>query len=394
MTFSSIGQLSLIINRGTFVDMSTRVGRASTFVRNSVAAGIALVILTSIVGGIPIVQNAYADDFDYVINDSLSCEGLPLNIGTAVWHDDGDTPVCEIPLLSTGGASTLTVGSGFALRSLTLDTDVTLLNRGLMFVSNSATFHVLGTVENRLTIHIDSGGVMIIHPTGSFSENIRVLVDSTGGIINRGEILAVGSTGTGVNNGGQFFSDCNSSIVNGPIFGNQPIDICGKGTGTIAEATNQATGQSMFAGGRTLYGERFGFGSSVLFKTVDCATVELRKHGSPTGVAEVAFYDFGPQFPKKIFGTIDVSTLTTGYKKYEFCLPSSDEGHLVLAEQMLAVKYTGGDPLNRIDVRRSNVGVGPDFDGLASYHVNQDIYWHIYNSPTESRDLLFKLTNS
>ena len=67
-----------------------------------------------------------------------------------------------------------------------------------------------------------------------------------------------------------------------------------------------------------------------------------------------------------------------------------DMGSAVIVD----VKYTGGDSINRIEVRRSNIGSGPDYDGLASYHVNFDTSWHIYNAAGNSRDLLFKLTNS
>lgn len=163
-------------------------------------------------------------------------------------------------------------------------------------------------------------------------------------------------------------------------------------TGIIADATNQASGQSMYAGGRAFYGQQFSPEAEIINKVVDCATLELRRHNAPPGNAEIGFYDSNMKLIK-LFGTIEVSTLTTGYKAYEFCLPTSDSGHLILENQILAVSYNGGDAVNRIDVRRSNVGAGPDYDGIDSYHVNFDAIWHIYNTEGNSRDLLFKLTN-
>jgi len=163
-------------------------------------------------------------------------------------------------------------------------------------------------------------------------------------------------------------------------------------TGIIADATNQATGQSMYAGGRAFYGQQFSPEAEIINKVVDCATVELRRHDAPPGNAEIGFYDSNMKLVK-LFGTIEVSTLTTGYKAYEFCLPTSDSGHLILENQILAVSYNGGDAVNRIDVRRSNFGAGPDYDGIDSYHVNYDTSWHIYNTEGNSRDLLFKLIN-
>lgn len=161
---------------------------------------------------------------------------------------------------------------------------------------------------------------------------------------------------------------------------------------TVADASNAATGQSLFAGGRTFYGEKFGTEAKILGREVDCAMVQLRKHGAPTGFAQIGFYDSDRNLVKQ-FGTIDVSTLGTGYFPYEFCLPSSDDGHVILENQIFAVTYSGGDPINRIDVRRNYIGAEVDYDGLASYHVNFDTSWHTYNKEGNSRDLLFKLTN-
>jgi len=169
--------------------------------------------------------------------------------------------------------------------------------------------------------------------------------------------------------------------------------VSGQPPGTLADATNQATGQSMYAGGRTFYGQQFSPEAEIINKVVDCATLELRRHNAPPGNAVIGFYDSDMNLVKQ-FGTIDVSILTTGYKAYEFCLPSTDSGHQIQENQILAVAYDGGDSINRIDVRRSNIGSGPDYDGLASYHVNYDSIWHIYNTDDKSRDLLFKLTNN
>jgi hypothetical protein len=118
----------------------------------------------------------------------------------------------------------------------------------------------------------------------------------------------------------------------------------------------------MYAGARTFYGERFGPQSDVVGEAVECVTVELRKHGSPTGTAEIGLYhaNIFVSFPTapvqdSEFGEIDVSTLITVYKAYEFC----QLGAIVFEDNMVGVAYNGGDAINRIDVRRSNVGAGP-----------------------------------
>ena len=216
-----------------------------------------------------------------------------------------------------------------------------------------------------------------------------------GPVVNRG---IINNNGLWLNDGAIYNSAvihqfCGASITGmGMIVGNSPVNACFP-IGTIAEATTDSTGQSINAGVRTFYGQKFGTGAAVISSVVDCATVKIRKFGSPTGMAEIGFYDANMNLVKS-FGTKDVATLTTSYTSYEFCLPSADSGHLIQNGQILAVKYTGGDSLNRIEVRRSNIGSGPDYDGLASYNVNFDISWHIYNTAGNSRDLLFKLTNS
>lgn len=148
----------------------------------------------------------------------------------------------------------------------------------------------------------------------------------------------------------------------------------------------------MYLGGRIFYGQEFAAGPALISKVVDCATVELRKHGAPSGQVEIGFFDSNMNL-MRLFGTIPANSLTTGYKDYEFCLPSTNEGYVIQEHDILAVSYKGGDALNRVDVRRSNIGAGPDYGGLASYLVNYDTFWHVYNTEGNSRDLLFKLTN-
>lgn len=276
----------------------------------------------------------------------------------------------------------------------------------IRFLGFSATSSPTGVINNFDGALIDQGSPEF--------DNLGTLNNYAGAVLNNmGYLSNIG--GAVINNYGSILNDTpfseesdmtfglisNSAVINqfcgatlsgiGMFTGNAPIDVCP--TGVIADATTQATGQSMYEGTRIFYGEKFGTAAGILGHGVDCATVELRRHDSPTGMTEIGFYDSNMNLLKQ-FGTIDVSTLTTGYKAYEFCLPNTDSGHVIQENQILAVVYDGGDPVNRIDVRRSNTGAGPDYDGVDSYHVNYDAFWHIYNTEGNSRDLLFKLTNS
>lgn len=359
--------------------MSSRIGHSSNLKRSSIVGALAFVIV------VPMFAFAFTGSFQkadalsnsYTIFDHFSCVNVPLISGTATFNNK----VCELPV----GAKMQLAGGG-QIGYLTIDKSVKLLNKGTIAISWSSKFIDLGKIENLGTINLERGSVMIVYPNATFTQNGLVNVDSTSGIVNHGTIA-----GSGITNNGTFYNHCTGAITLGPIAGNQPIDVCGNTTGTIVDATNQATGQSMYAGGRTFYGEWFTDGTSAAFKTVDCATVELRKHGSPTGTAVIAFSAINGEV-LKAFGTIDVSTLKTGYKQYEFCLPSTDEGHLIQPDQILAVRYSGGDPLNRIDVRRSNVGFGPDYEG--GFHIQQGTPGFPGLGLYFDRDLLFKLTNS
>lgn len=165
-------------------------------------------------------------------------------------------------------------------------------------------------------------------------------------------------------------------------------------TKTIADVQNAATGQALFSDGKTAYGQIFTELAIGNLQEVDCMSVSLRKSGNPTGTAYIGLIDMSDRSVDYTFGTKDVSTLTTSYVLYEFCNTGSD-GLLVNAlssDVFLGVKYEGGDSGgNHIDVRLSNTGAGPDYDGATSYHALWDgSEWDHFTD----RDLLFKLTNT
>jgi len=322
---------------------------------------------------------------EYVLNSSTSCVALPVINGTAV-ADAQDGAQCIIP----PGATLDLTGV-----SLTIIYPDYLYNRGEIILDDGARIYTYVFIHQTGKMTLSDGSAIYFSETGSVENygtaNQGLFIDETSFIINSGYV----SAGATIHNSGTIQNEC-GAIVSGKsnIVGNPVVEVCPPGT--VADATNQATGQSMYASGRTFYGEKFGPGADIIGKVVDCVTVELRKHGSPTGMAEIGFYDISLSDPNKIvrerqFGTIDVNTFTTGYKAYEFC---ADSPFIVRQNLMVGVKYLDGDPINRIDVRRSNTGAGPDYDGLAAYHVNYDTMWHIYDTDGKSRDLLFKLTKT
>lgn len=320
---------------------------------------------------------------EYVLNSGASCLALPTIGGSAIGNNEAGAD-CMIPdgvTLDLTGISLTTIYPDY----LSIMGDV-IIDRGSIHNQGVEITYYGGS-----DIYLTDGSRIEQGLAGSFSGYGTVNIDSSSSMLNMGHMSFSGP----VHNSGTITNECGAIIAGKTnIVGNAVVELCAPGT--YADATNQATGQSMYAGGRTFYGERFGPGAEITGKVVDCVTVEMRKHGSPTGTAQIGFYDNSLSDPNKIvldrkFGEIDVNTLTTGYKAYEFC---DDKSYIVRSNLMVGVKYLGGDPINRIDVRRSNTGAGPDYDGLAAYHVNLDSTWHNYNTEGNSRDLLFQLTKT
>ena len=321
---------------------------------------------------------------------------------------EGQETITDIGLLTVGGSPVCSNEDGAQCTvpvGVTVNiTGVTFTPSGLdqLFIHGPIIMDNGGRINNNQgVVFTHSGSINMTDGSsieqgfdGSFAGSGAIFIDDTSFILNRFSMRFDGQ----VNNSGTITNECGAFIIGmANVVGNPVLDPCPPGT--YAEAINQATGQSMFAGGRTFYGEMFTPRATVVGKVVDCVTLELRKHGSPTGLAQVGFYFKSESSPSGVsldrsFGTVDFSTLTTGYKAYQFC---ADAPHLVRSNTMVGVEYTGGDPINRIDVRRSNIGAGPDYDGDSAYHVNFDHMWHKYSCgvcASGTRDLLFKLVKT
>ena len=385
MKFSLSGQLCLVIAILYFFALSAQVGPRCKLVRSLTASALTLIILVPVftlgLTGMSQIRPAYAVT-EHVMDSFPSCLALPTVGGSAIAEGEAGAE-CIIP---EGVTLDLT---GIALTTVFPDY---LFIRGDVIIDDGGSINNQGVhIRNSGTMNLTDGSSIFQNEFGDISNGGVVYIDATSSITNTMHMSFAGS----VFNSGTITNECGAFILGKEnVVGNPVIEVCPPGT--YADATNQATGQSMFATGRTFYGEKFEPEAEIIGKVVDCVTVELRKHGSATGNAQVGFYFDSNSNPSGVgldreFGIIDVSTLTTGYKAYEFC---SENSYIVPSNLMVGVKYVDGDAINRIDVRRSNIGSGPDYDGLAAYHVNFDGIWHNYNAADKSRDLLFKLTKS
>jgi peptidoglycan/xylan/chitin deacetylase (PgdA/CDA1 family) len=112
--------------------------------------------------------------------------------------------------------------------------------------------------------------------------------------------------------------------------------------------------------------------SSIVGKTIDQITLMLRKTGTPTGTAEIGVFNTDLT-TKKLFGTKDVSTLTTSYKNYTFSLPNLD-GLTVESGDRIGIKYTGGNSNNLVAVMMDKNAADP-FDGANTYRQQYTTSW-------------------
>ncbi len=156
-------------------------------------------------------------------------------------------------------------------------------------------------------------------------------------------------------------------------------------TYTQMDATTTTTGMSLYSG-RSVHAQYVGSSSALVDKMVDSITLKIRKVGSPTGTAEIGIIDSSGTSMKKVFGTVDVSTLTGTYTDKTYALAVDERAYQIVSGDYIGIKYTGGDATN------NHVGVMRDttapFDGTNSYHKYYTTSW---TSQTD-KDLYLKLT--
>ncbi|WP_415280592.1 hypothetical protein [Candidatus Nitrososphaera sp. FF02] len=105
--------------------------------------------------------------------------------------------------------------------------------------------------------------------------------------------------------------------------------------------------------------------SQLVGDKIDSITLKLKRVGTISGTAEIGILDANNNI-KKLFGTINVATLTTTYTDYEFHL-TGGELYTIVSGDRIGIKYTGGDASNWVAVMLDLDAADP-FDGTNSYH--------------------------
>jgi Asp-tRNA(Asn)/Glu-tRNA(Gln) amidotransferase A subunit family amidase len=131
--------------------------------------------------------------------------------------------------------------------------------------------------------------------------------------------------------------------------------------------------------------------SELVGDQIDSITLNMKRVGTINGTAEIGVLNEDLSV-KKVFGTLDVSTLTSTYTDYEFKLADGDELYTIEAGDRIGIKYEGGslESTSWISVMLDLEPEDP-FDGANSYlQYHYQGAWR--NSP--DRDLYMVLAQT
>jgi hypothetical protein len=124
---------------------------------------------------------------------------------------------------------------------------------------------------------------------------------------------------------------------------------------------------SLLHAGRQVNAEYVTGSSQLIGDRIDSMTLQLARVGLPEGVAEVGV--IGEDLTvKKLFGTVDASSLAAEYRDYEFRV---DEPYTIQAGDRIGIKYSAGDAQNAVAVMIDRTLDG-NFDGTASQRIRHE----------------------
>jgi len=127
---------------------------------------------------------------------------------------------------------------------------------------------------------------------------------------------------------------------------------------------------------RPIHAEYVASSSALVGDKIDSITLGLSKLGSPTGDVEIGVFNENLSV-KKLFATIQASSLSNSYQHYEFKL-SGTELYMIQSGDRIGIKYDGGDGSNSILVMTDRDSADP-FDNANSYRIHyMDGSWREY----------------
>jgi hypothetical protein len=126
-----------------------------------------------------------------------------------------------------------------------------------------------------------------------------------------------------------------------------------------------SSGWNTYSGFRSIQAEYVSPTSTLVAKSIDSITVNLKKTGLPSGLVQVGVFNTD-QSVKKLFGTVDVSTIpTSAFTQYSFSLPMP-QAYSIQSGDRIGVQFNGGNASNYLTVMTDQTNA---FDGINSYHT-------------------------
>lgn len=156
-------------------------------------------------------------------------------------------------------------------------------------------------------------------------------------------------------------------------------------TPVVHMSDTTASFASLISAPRQLIAEYAGSTSQLVGDKIDSITMRLQKVGAPTGIAQVGIFN-SDLSAKKVFTTVDVSTISATATDYEFKLAAADPLYTIVSGDRIGIKYTGGSSTVGINVTPDRDAADP-FDGTNSYRVRYEAGWVV----TTSEDMYMTL---
>lgn len=128
--------------------------------------------------------------------------------------------------------------------------------------------------------------------------------------------------------------------------------------------------------------------SQLVADKIDSITIKLQRIGAPTGTAQIGIFNTDLSV-KQLFGTIDVSTISTTATDHEFHL-SGSLLYTIAAGDRIGIKYTGGSGSVGINVTPDRDAADP-FDGTNSHRARYEASW--INSTGEDLYMILRQTH-
>ncbi|MEM2698348.1 MAG: hypothetical protein QXF17_03385, partial [Ignisphaera sp.] len=108
--------------------------------------------------------------------------------------------------------------------------------------------------------------------------------------------------------------------------------------------------------------------SKLVNKEINTIEIWLRKTGNPNGIITIGIFD-SLLNTKKVFGTIDATSLTPAFKKYTFTI---NDSYIIQYNDHIGIRYQNGDASNYIQV---GVDTTNPYDGINTYRRRYVTSW-------------------